>query len=57
MSRYQPRYEQFVRQTGGGANWQFIIWINAKWAEFLRCNPSTLYRSQRHQEFDLWLSR
>lgn len=33
--------------------WEFIVWIDARWVEFMRGRPGA--RGQWHKEFDEWL--
>lgn len=47
-----PYWVEWVRQTGGGYPWQFMLWLQARWSEF---EPDRQLRSYRHQDFREWL--
>lgn len=51
----QPFYAAFLRETGGGSNADFILWIGGKWREFEAARPSHLPRVMRLDEFGAWL--
>ena len=55
MSTWQPFYAAFVKNTGGGTNVEYIIWINRKWAAFEAERPGAISRVMRLEEFAEWL--
>ena len=56
MIALQPFYAAFVKQTGGGTNIEYIIWINHQWEAFEAERPVAIPRSMRIEEFTQWLS-
>ena len=56
MSTWQPFYAAFVKQTGGGTNVEYIIWINRQWQAFEAERPGAIPRVMRIEEFTQWLS-
>lgn len=50
--KVNPYWVEWVRQTGGGAAWEFMIWIQRQWGIF---EPEHSMRNLRHVEFREWL--
>ncbi len=58
MTIINPRWIAWLRETGGGETWEYMLWISAKWREWERLNGITAHSSKsaaQHEAFDAWL--
>jgi hypothetical protein len=49
-----PYYEAWEKRTGGGANWEFINWMNRRWLE-IETELRKPRRTISPDEFLYWL--
>lgn len=50
--RINPLWIEWVRQTGGGAPWEFMLWNMDRWNEF---EPDHSKRPYKRIEYREWL--